>query len=122
MSKTRVYISGPITGTSDYMERFSESEKALERRGYSVINPAKIGAALPKDMLYEEIVAIDMKLLECADMIYMLRGWQTSIGANREYGYALGAGIDIVKQETILGKKPEFLTMAKTEQEGEEHE
>lgn len=102
MGKTRVYLSGPITGTGDYMMRFSEAEKELERRGYSVINPAKIGAALPDDMTYEEIVEIDMHLLEEADMIYMLRGWQSSPGANREYGYALGAGVDIVKQENVI--------------------
>lgn len=96
---TRVYISGPISGTSDFMYRFEDVEKVLTGKGYSVINPAKIGAALPEDMTYEEIMEIDMLLLDNADAIYMLLGWQTSVGANREYGYALGKGKEIMKQE-----------------------
>ena len=40
-----IYISGPITGTSDYMERFEKAEKELIENGYSVINPAKVNAA-----------------------------------------------------------------------------
>ena len=35
-----IYISGPITGTSDYMKRFEKAEKELTENGYSVINPA----------------------------------------------------------------------------------
>jgi nucleoside 2-deoxyribosyltransferase len=96
---TRVYISGPISGTSDFMYRFEDAEKYLTGKGYSVINPVKIGASLPLDMTYEEIMEIDMLLLDDADAIYMLLGWQTSVGANREYGYALGKGKEIMKQE-----------------------
>ena len=29
VKKIRIYISGPITGTTDYMERFEEAEKFL---------------------------------------------------------------------------------------------
>ena len=39
-----IYISGPITGTSDYMKRFEKAEKELTENGYSVINPAKVNA------------------------------------------------------------------------------
>ena len=43
-----IYISGPITGTSDYMKRFEKAEKELTENGYSVINPAKVNAMLPE--------------------------------------------------------------------------
>ena len=41
-----IYISGPITGTSDYMKRFEKAEKELTENGYSVINPAKVNAKI----------------------------------------------------------------------------
>lgn len=43
----KVYISGPITRTSDYMERFNEAQKYLESKGYSVVNPALVNSNLP---------------------------------------------------------------------------
>ncbi|MCD8198223.1 MAG: DUF4406 domain-containing protein [Lachnospiraceae bacterium] len=96
--KLRVYISGAITGTDDYRERFARAEAFLMGQGCSVINPAKIDAALPADMTYEEHMKIDMMLLESCDAVYMLKGWQESRGANREYGYALGVDKDIVME------------------------
>ena len=45
----KIYISGAITGTDDYMERFSKAEKELAEQGYSVVNPAKVNAQLPED-------------------------------------------------------------------------
>ena len=48
-----IYISGPITGTSDYMKRFEKAEKELTENGYSVINPAKVNAMLPEDATWE---------------------------------------------------------------------
>lgn len=36
----RVYISGPITGTEDYMERFAKAEEKLTAAGHQVYNPA----------------------------------------------------------------------------------
>ena len=53
-----IYISGPITGTPDYMERFEKAEKELTENGYSVINPAKVNAMLPQDVgrIYKSII------------------------------------------------------------------
>ena len=45
----KIYISGAVTGTEDYMERFEAAEKKLTEAGYSVINPAKINSFLPVD-------------------------------------------------------------------------
>ena len=61
-----IYISGPITGISDYMERFEKAEKELIENGYSVINPAKVNAMLPEDAtwggIYKSIIdaAVDL--------------------------------------------------------------
>ena len=98
----RVYISGPITGVSDYMEKFEAAEKELKEKGYTVVNPAKINYGMPEDMTYEEYMEIDIRLIDLCDAIYMIRGWEMSLGANREYGYALGKGKTITYQQENL--------------------
>ena len=40
MQKT-IYISGKITGTEDYEERFRKAEMELMSRGFNVLNPVK---------------------------------------------------------------------------------
>lgn len=89
----KVYISGPITGTTDYMERFAEAERRLyEKYGseVSVVNPAKVNSQLPQDTTYEEYMKLCLVMLDMCDAICMIRGWRKSNGANRELGYALG--------------------------------
>ena len=85
----RVYISGAITGTDDYMERFAKAEKELTEQGYSVVNPAKVNALLPEDTSYEEYMKMCFCMLDMCDGIYMLKEWGKSCGANREHCYAL---------------------------------
>ena len=45
----RVYLSGAITGTDDYMERFARAQMLLQNEGYSVINPALVNSNMPSD-------------------------------------------------------------------------
>ena len=92
----KIYISGAISGTDDYMERFAKAEKELTENGYSVINPAKVNAQLPEDTTYEEYMKMSILMLDMCDSVYMLKGWEKSCGANREYGYAMA------KEKTIF--------------------
>lgn len=41
MNNTMIYISGKMTGTDDYAERFAKAEQELTRQGFSVINLAE---------------------------------------------------------------------------------
>ena len=86
----KIYISGAITGTNDYMERFAKAEKELTDKGYSVVNPAKVNAQLPEDTSYEEYMKMCFCMLDMCDEIFMLKGWSKSCGSNREYWYAMG--------------------------------
>ena len=92
----KIYKSGPITGTTDYMERFAKAEKELTEQGYSVVNPAKVNAQLPEDTSYEEYMKMSFCMLTMCDGIYMLDGFEKSCGANREYGYALAKDMIIM--------------------------
>lgn len=100
------YLSGPITGHKNYRQQFARAAGVLKEMGYVVINPAELGAALPLDqMSYEDIMKIDMELLAYADYLVQLPGWERSIGANRELGFALGTDKIIVSLEQLLTKE-----------------
>lgn len=86
----RVYISGPISGTADYKQRFAAAEKKLTAKGYEVINPVKVAEVLPASLDYNNYLTIDMALLAATQAIYMLEGWQNSSGAIEEYKVAAG--------------------------------
>ena len=42
---------------------------------------------------------IDMMLIDRADIIFMLKGWRESKGANREYGLAMGKEKIVIEEE-----------------------
>lgn len=94
----KIYISGAITGSDNYMERFAKAEKELADQGYSVVNPAKVNAQLPEDTSYEEYMKMCFCMLDMCDAIYMLKTWNKSFGANREYGYAMAKDMIIMHE------------------------
>ena len=92
----KIYISGAITGTDDYMERFAKAEKKLTEKGYSVINPAKVNAQLPEDTTRKEYMKTSIAMLDMCDIIFLMDGWQQSKGCGIEFEYAYEHGISIV--------------------------
>ena len=100
------YLSGPITGHKDYRQQFARAAAALKELGYIVINPAEICQVIPVEQMgYETIMQIDLGLLATADYLVQLPGWERSIGANRELGYALGTDKIVVGLEQLLTKE-----------------
>lgn len=101
----KIYISGPITGTDDYMDRFANAEKRLKENGYEVINPALVNSNLPESTNYGEYMAVAMVLLKMCDCIYMLDGWKESNGAREEYSYAMANGYFFRYENRKAGKE-----------------
>lgn len=87
----KIYISGAITNNPNYKEDFERAEDYLQREYPSaeVINPALVNGFLPKSTTHEEYMRMSFCMLDMADAIFMISGWEESRGANQEYGYAL---------------------------------
>ena len=97
---SRIYISGAITGTSDFRERFAKAEREIAiEYDFAVVNPARLNDVMPKDATYNEYMKMSFALLGMCDTIYMLKGWEKSKGANREYGFAVARGIKILMED-----------------------
>ena len=96
----KVYISGPVTGTADYMERFARAATFLCKQGYEVINPVAIMAPLPESTTWGGYMAVSLALLTQAEAIYSLRGWRLSQGAVVERRVAEALGLEVLAQDS----------------------
>lgn len=101
----KVYISGPVTGTEGYMERFARAEEKLQAEGHIAVNPARVNAQLPKHATtHEEYMRVSLVLLGMCDAVLMLGGWEKSRGCRMELEYACENGITITFEEGKDGK------------------
>ena len=102
-----VYISGKISGREkeEYMKQFADAEKKLTEQGYTVINPARVNAEMPESTSYQVYMNMSKTMLEASDIIYMLKGWNLSNGANTELQWALDRGMMIMFEEPEYIKK-----------------
>lgn len=109
----RLYLSGPITGTNDYMARFLEAEVKIEdelsRTGtpgldFDIVNPT----CLPHNHAgsWEEYMAEDLRALGECNIIVMLPDWRGSKGAKLELKRAKKWGIKAVEWHPIFGFLP----------------
>lgn len=99
-----VYISGAITANENYKQEFNNAKEILEKRGFKVINPAAVDLIATDGAFgYEDYMAIDFKLIDIADSIVLLHGWEKSPGANREYGYSVGTEKDVLFFDVLAG-------------------
>lgn len=102
----RVFISGKITGTSDYVERFDNAESKLYKLGYEPVNPVSVTACLPATLTHEEYMVITIAMLSVCDAIYMIPGWEDSDGAKRELRAAKIRRMKILQDgDTIMEDK-----------------
>lgn len=92
--KTKIYISGPVTGIPDLNAPAFNSEAAWYRAlGHEVVNP--IDVKLGQDATWLDYMRADIKLMMDCDRIHMLPGWQASRGAVVEYNLAVALGLEV---------------------------
>lgn len=81
--KVKVYIAGKITGDPNYHEKFEKVQKQLEEKGYIVLSPA----ILPKGMSNADYMRICFAMIDTADVVAFIDGYDKSSGAMLEYDY-----------------------------------
>lgn len=95
--KTRVYLSGKITGDPDYAFKFKCAELYVKSLGYKVISPVGRFDKPGMPWIYYMIRAL-RKMLKC-NAIYMLPDWVYSKGAQIEHSLAVNLEYEIIQGE-----------------------
>lgn len=95
-----IYISGSITQNPKFLSQFTDAEIDLKVKypGSKIFNPARIALNLPK-LTHEQYMKLSFAEMSLCDAVYFLKGWESSIGANQEYGYAVAKGMKIMYEE-----------------------
>ena len=80
-----VYLSGKMYGRPDRgKKQFDEAEERLKQMGHIVLNPANLPQGMPEDCY----MPICLAMVDAADAIYLLNGFNDSPGARLESEYA----------------------------------
>jgi Domain of unknown function (DUF4406) len=95
------YLSGPMRGYPDLNRAaFQAANDRLTSQGFTVWNPCVDG--LPDYLPAKLYIMHDIEaLLQCSE-VYMLKGWEESVGATAEYYVAQWANIPIFIQDDQL--------------------
>lgn len=97
MKKTKVYISGKISGDSNYRFKFACAKAYLKELGYKVVSPVSYFDDDTKS--WEFYMKRSIKRMMACDCIYMIPDWGFSKGAQIEYKLALNLNMDIIQGE-----------------------
>ena len=81
--KKVVYIAGPITSVKEYWKPFEQAADEILAMGYTPLTPT----CLPYDISNEKAMRICLSMIDQADAVYFLPGWNLSVGANLEMYY-----------------------------------
>jgi len=83
--KTKLYIAGKITGDPDYKKKFAAAQECFKKKGYIVLSPA----FMPGGMRPEDYMRICFAMIDTADEVAFLPGYELSPGAQLELQYCL---------------------------------
>ncbi len=106
-----IYLSGPMTGIEEFNRpAFDQAAKELRANGFDVIVPGenesydpieKANWAVQKQKR-EFYLSRDIEfILEQADIVVVLPGWESSEGAKLEVAVAQAVGIPIFEYRTL---------------------
>lgn len=88
----KIYIAGPMTGLIDANRpAFHLHAFKVAQAGHVALNPA----VLPDGLQHHEYMAICKPMVEIADEVHMLPGWEHSKGAMQEHQWATAMGKEV---------------------------
>ncbi|MFS7195143.1 DUF4406 domain-containing protein [Rahnella inusitata] len=91
----KVYIAGPMTGLPQFNRpAFHQAALNLSFEHHVPLNPA----ILPDGLTEADYMAVGITMLQRADAIFLLTGWQFSAGARAEHALALKLGLEVIEQ------------------------
>lgn len=82
----RVYIAGAMTGVFYYKKPFLDAERELKELGHIIVNPAYLPEGL------SDYFEINKAMIDQCDAIYVLEGWENSVGTKKEIEYCKSKG------------------------------
>ncbi len=83
MSVEKIYIAGKITGDPDYKKKFAAAQREREEQGFIVLNPAWT----PQGLTSADYMRMCFAMIDTADTVVFLPGYETSAGAMLELKY-----------------------------------
>lgn len=96
---SKVYLSGPISGTADFKKRFKDAQRELWNMGIAwVVNPAEVISHMPHGMPYKDIMDMCYVMESKCDTLYLMKGWRASNGCRLEEAYAKAHGLKIEEE------------------------
>lgn len=103
MKKEKIYISGPVTGTSDYVQKFQKMENFIKRSfsDLDVVNPVRIMSQMP-DTTYKQYLKLSLQLLDDCDLLVLLNGSEESKGCLVEVAYAKALGKEVLYEDDLV--------------------
>jgi hypothetical protein len=115
--RKQVYLAGPMRGYPLFnFPAFDNAQADLIAKGFDVVSPADLDrragfnpAALPEDTDWHDASKLgfslpqaikrDTEALQKCDVIYMLKGWESSKGAKAEKALAEWLGLEVMHEE-----------------------
>lgn len=92
MTGARIYIAGPMTGCADFNRpAFNAAAEILTGQGHIVLNPA----TLPGGLSQHQYMDICLAMLRSSEVIYLLKNWEYSAGAQAEVALAEKLNLDV---------------------------
>ena len=106
----KIYISGPMTGIKDFnYPKFRHIADLLRSSGFSVVSPVEIGDKYgsPEELDADRaklaiVINEELSEIKYCHGIFLLDGWEDSIGAKVELIHALEHGLKVRTERTPI--------------------